>query len=149
MAGPVVVTVAALTVAWVALGRKRAAMTAPGKELNSAEGKDLVPITDDRAGLVSGFAETNGGQVGVTAHPEGDADIHEPSVDPSTHSPSQPEGNIGGLAPVASVDPLPPPPRQTITLAGFGVRPEALKQMSMAQQAEVIAEVGDKTGAVW
>lgn len=144
MAMPVLVTVTALGVGWVALSRARANMV-PAQSATDATPATTPEVREhgDTAPGVAGIHGTT-----LTAHPEGGATIDpNQGQDPST-TPSSGSAPIGDAykRPSAPVDATPAAHDAPMILA-YGYLPSS--GVTRYQEARSLAENGPALGQVW
>lgn len=156
MALPVAVTVAALGAGWLILSKERA-------NLVPQSGASPNPVVRDHVSANPGGhvapivqaeteSESQPGTVMILQHPEGNADIVQGGVDPTTSSTSQSTAlDVGKTSPAAddATTPQYGSDSHMIFQLAFGSSPEQMNGMSKSQQAKAIQDYGAQMGAVW
>ncbi len=153
MAIPVLITVAALGAGFVALSRKRGAVTPPVDEQGNplAIPTDAAQTVADQLGQGGGWfgsgdpvLDTGTGEGGISPDPDAST-----GADPSTTGGSGPESTGITLAGMAPKDPTLPPHDHNVGVALIGSHFGALDGVTTRQQSNTLAEMGPSLGLVW
>ena len=156
---PVVVTVAGLTLGWIALSRERASQVAPpangsasqqtaGQTIGSAAAKAAAAGgVGDRA-MIETESDSHPAAVTLQTFPEGSAEVANTGRDPSTSPSFAPDALAVGTVRGEASDATPAAGVSADTSIALAYGPDT-NGLSKAQQARAMEAYGAALGDVW